>query len=258
MGLGVTKLIINADDLGLNKSCTHAILDAFDRKYISSATMCANGAYFQEAAKLCRDKQLEHRIGIHLNLTEGEPLSEGIKKNSMFCGINGMFHGRVNRLKPLGEDGTKCVFDELAAQVEQMRNHGFPITHADSHHHVHTGPFIIPVVVGVLNKYNITKVRIHRNIGEISTVKKLVKSVFNLYLRNRGLITVRQFGGFEDVQFEKNVTFDTSMEMMVHPDYNSSGDLVDKTTTNLIDGGWKLQDEIIALGVQRLYSYLEI
>ena len=252
------RLIVNADDLALTKSCTHAIIEAFDKKLISSATMCANGPYFEEACSLSLDRGLEHHVGIHLNLTEGMPLSEGIKRNSMFCDPNGLFHGRINRLKPLGKMGGKGVLEELSAQIERMRKNGLPITHADSHHHIHTGPFVAPVVVQVLKKHNISTIRIHRNIGDISIFKKIIKSLFNLYLRNNNFITVNQFGGFEDIQFMKTMPQDSAIEMMVHPEYNIEGHLIDKTTLNLIEGGWKLEDELIALGIQRIYSYPEI
>lgn len=254
----MVRLIVNADDLGLTKSCTHAIIEAFDKKLISSSTMCANGPYFREACSLCLDRGLEHHIGIHLNLTEGMPLSESIKGNSMFCESNGMFHGRINRLKPLGKRGGKDVFEELSAQIEKMRNHGLPITHADSHHHIHTGPFLAPVVVQVLKNHNISSIRIHRNIGDISIFKTIVKFLFNTYLRNKNFFTVNQFGGFEDIQFMKTMHQNTTMEMMVHPEYNIDGHLIDKTTSNLIEGGWKIENELITLGIHRMYSYLEM
>jgi hypothetical protein len=251
------KLIVNADDFGLSKNSTHAIIEAFDKKLISSTTMCANGSYFNEACALARSKGLEEHVGIHLNLTEGWPLTEGLCRSSRFCRDNGLFHGKINRLSPLNRHEKILVREELSAQIERMRSAGFKITHADSHHHIHTGFFIISDVIGVLKKYNINKIRIHRNLGKISSSKKLIKFFFNKFLIINDFITVERFGALNDLVSLGSV-HDSTIEVMVHPDYDGNGLLIDNMdyNENIISGS--LQDSIQLLGATQLYSYFDL
>lgn len=94
------KFIINADDYGLTESCSKAIAEAFEKGLISSTTACANGEYIEEAFALAKEKGFLDKIGIHINLTEGKPLTEKIVNDSFFCN-NGKFHGKFSRLKNL-------------------------------------------------------------------------------------------------------------------------------------------------------------
>jgi predicted glycoside hydrolase/deacetylase ChbG (UPF0249 family) len=138
-----------------------------------------------------------------------------------------------------------------------MRTAGFNITHADSHHHIHTGIFIVPTVVSVLKKFNIQKIRIHRNLGNISMPKKLIKIIYNTYLTMHGFIMVDRFGGFDDLAF-LGAADGSIIEVMVHPDYNETGMLVDNTEYDVNAVSKSLQDRFNQLGSCHLYSYLEL
>jgi predicted glycoside hydrolase/deacetylase ChbG (UPF0249 family) len=250
--LGATRLILNADDLGLTPSCTEAILEAFQRGYISSATMVANGPCIAEAARRCREAGLQDRLGIHLNLTEGTPLTTPILGNARFVDEQGLLHGRIDRLKPLARLDREHVAAELAAQIERIRDLGIPLTHADSHHHIHTGLFIAPVVLKVLAEHHMTKVRIHRNLGRISGPKRLVKSLFNAYLAGKGFQLVERFGSFEDVLTSGNRPGPRLLEVMVHPDYDAQGNLIDRVAPG---PGRPLREVWESLMAARLCSY---
>ena len=56
---------------------------------------------------------------------------------------------------------------------------GIKINHADSHHHIHTGVFIAPIAARVCREKGIDKMRLHRNAGNISFVKRIVKNKYN-------------------------------------------------------------------------------
>lgn len=251
------KIIINADDFGLHRSCSEAIIEAFGKKLISSSTMCANGRYFNEASKLAKESDLTDMIGIHLNLTEGEPLTDGMKKDPMFCDESGLFHNNINRLKPLTKSQRAHLSEELAAQIEKMRSNGFSVTHADSHHHIHTGIFISPVCLEVLKKYGIKIIRLHRNIGHIALYKRLMKRLYNHYLRRNGFQTVDFFGSLDDFTHTPATDSNCLYEIMVHPDYDDTGKLIDKT-------GYERSPTVPTLGMQvksvpgKLYSYRNI
>ena len=164
-------IIINADDFGLSDSVNRAIAAAFSDRLISDTTMLANGKAFDGAITLANEEGFLDKIGIHFNLTEGEPLTEEIKKCPSFC-ENGVFHGKIDRLKPLSRTEKSALYTELSAQVQKIRSAGLNIDHADSHHHIHTAVFIAPIVFRVCRENGITKIRLHRNIGAIPSYKR--------------------------------------------------------------------------------------
>ena len=212
---------------------------------------------FVEACEYAKYNEIVNKIGIHLNLTEGLPLTEGIRSRTNFCGKDGQFHGHINRFRPLNLIEKKSIFDELSAQVEMMRNAGLPITHADSHHHIHTAIFILPVILEVLNKYDIRKIRIHRNTGQINIIKRLIKYLFNYYLINNKFITVTLMGGFQDISTIR-VNSDMVVELMVHPDYSNEGILIDNVGYDMNLKNITLQEEFEMMKTFRICSYSDL
>lgn len=217
-------VIVNADDYGLNEHCSRAIAEAFERGIISDTTMVANGDYFDGAVLLSIEHKFDNKIGIHFNLTEGTPLTENIKKFASFT-ENGRFHNRINRLKPLSKAEKVAVYEEFSTQITRIENAGIKITHADSHHHIHTAPFIAPIVIRVCREHGVKKIRLHRNIGNISAIKGLIKKLYNKMLHKNGFVTTKLFGSLEDV--EKIGLFD-NLEIMVHPDFDKNRVLIDR------------------------------
>lgn len=217
-------MIINADDFGLSKSVNRAIAEAIKSSLISNTTMMANGPAFDEAVRLANENGFTDKVGIHFNLTEGEPLSDSIKECPAFC-ENGIFHGRINRLKPLSKAEKTAVYKELSAQVRKIKSAGLAIDHADSHHHIHTAVFIAPIVFRVCSENGITKIRLHRNIGAIPSYKRTIKNLYNKNLFRKGFLTVQHFGSLDDI---KGGPLPDSLEVMVHPDYDKDGVLIDR------------------------------
>lgn len=217
------RLIVNADDFGLNESCNKAISQCFRARLITDTTIMANGVAFAEAAKLGAN-EFVGKVGIHFNLTEGEPLTTAIKSLPSFC-MNGVFHGKVDRTKWLSKRESNAVYEELTAQCRKVKEAGIVITHADSHHHIHTGTFIAPIVFRVCRENDIKAVRLHRNIGNISLPKRVVKSIYNAVLR-RSFITTDYMGGAEDINLSESIN--GTVEIMVHPVLDKNGRIIDK------------------------------
>lgn len=221
------KIIINADDFGLCESCSKAIIEAFKQNLISSATAMANGEYIKEAYKLAEENGFVDRIGVHIVLTEGKPLTEKIKNDPFFC-ENGFFHGKINRMKRPNQIQLDEIREELSAQIEKLRDLGFSISHADSHHHIHTDVFFIKTIERVLIKYGINKIRIHRNFGKIPFYKKIVKDCYNQKLTKHGFSTTEKMGSLEDLANFSEIIRNHFCEIMVHPDFNANGEIVDR------------------------------
>ena len=227
-------ILINADDFGWSKSCTDAILQSFENGYITSTTMCCNGAAFDYAVEQVKTTKYKDRIGIHFVLTEGTPLTEAIRCNPCFCDENGQFHGKIARYKPLDSRSRKQVLEELTAQAQRFADSGLQFHHADSHHHIHTGLFITPLVKRVMKQFGIKKLRIHRNIGTMSGLKRTIKQLYNVTLGKKAYTDL--FGSFEDVQNYPDVLNQKgTLEIMCHPDLTTEGLLVDRAGGSTYD-----------------------
>ena len=220
---------VNADDFGWSESCTEAILMAFDQGLIDSTTVCVNGEKFYPAIDAVKKTLWKERVGIHFVLTEGRPLTEEIRKDRFFCDQNGNFHGNIQRYSGLNAKRRELIYNELDAQARRFVETGITFHHADSHHHIHTAPFITPIVIQIMKKYGIRKLRIHRNVGKISQTKRLYKNIYNQIMKVQGINYSDFFGGYEDLQ---NISFKSAdqrvLEVMCHPDIDENGHLIDR------------------------------
>ena len=187
----------------------------------------ANGEYIEKAYELACANGFSDKIGIHLVLTEGTPLTEEIKNDGFFC-ENGKFHGRIDRLKKPTEQQLSEIRNELVAQIEKLKGIGFSVSHADSHHHIHTDVFFIKTIEDVLKEYGINKIRLHRNFGDIKFYKKIVKNIYNRKLRKNGFITTDKMGSMEDLSKYPETVKRSFCEIMVHPDFEEKGQIVDR------------------------------
>lgn len=225
----MNKYIINADDYGLTENCTKAIAEAFEKGLITDTTACANGEYIEKAFGLAKEKGFWENVGIHINLTEGKPLTEGIAKDPFFC-ENGIFHGKIDRLKKPTNEQLSTMKAEVTAQVEKLQSLGYSISHADSHHHIHTCVYLEETLKDVLFHFGIKKIRIHRNIGKIPFYKRVVKNWCNRKLRKQGFTTCQYFGGADDLPLWIRKPKKGICEIMVHPDYDAEGNLIDRVS----------------------------
>src|SRR6185503_13398424 len=71
-------LVVTADELGLSTKRNQGIVDAHCKGIVTSASMLAYGPAFREAVKIAKALPALD-IGLHLNLSEGEPLVLGHK-----------------------------------------------------------------------------------------------------------------------------------------------------------------------------------
>lgn len=235
-------LIINADDYGLNSSVTQAVLAAFAEGLCSSATILANGADFAQAAELAHTNKLVSKLGIHLNLVEGTPLTTPICKLPLFCDKEGCFNAaftsRSGLALSLSTQEQHAIATELKAQIEKCQKAGLPISHADSHQNAHTRWEIWQVVAPVLKEYQVRKVRLSRNCGgNISMAKLVYKTLFNHQLRSAGFVTTDFFGDVSEVlhlqRRQPRLNSTSIIEAMVHPNFGPNNTLVDLDSTPL-------------------------
>lgn len=215
------KFILNADDFGRTATTNEAITYGFVNGYLSRTTIMVNMPYYEEAKQLALQNEFYDKVGLHINLTSGVPLTEAIRKSRLFTDENGRFNGLIFKKKykwHLKKAEKKAVEQEIEAQINRYLNDGFILKHADSHGHVHTFPVINKIVLRLLNKYEFKSVRISRNI-ELGWLKKLYKKFLNI--RNKKFnakngARIDYFGSCKEVMnnFDK---INGSGEIMLHP-----------------------------------------
>ncbi len=223
-------IIINADDFGMNERCSKAIVEAFSRGLVTDTTMMANGGYFEQAVRLANKNGLFNKIGIHLNITEGIPLTEDIKELPDFV-TDGKFNKQYDWNRELSPDEKEAVYNELTAQVLRLQKAGIHITHADSHHYIHNAPFIAPIAEKVCSEHGIAKIRIMRNWGNMTEAERQKAENYKKRLCSKGYITTEYFGRLSEA---KNTALPESIELLVHPDFDKDGNLVDRH--GIVDG----------------------
>lgn len=153
------RLIVNADDLGINPQRTHGIFLCVEEGIVRSCSLLPNFADSNTAAKHARERDVS--CGLHLNFTEGAPLSTQSDISSLLT-PDGFFLGRqtLRRMLGNGEIDPMHIEREARAQVEWcFDTYGMP-THIDGHHHVHIHPVIVPLLLPIFDRYGIALVRI--------------------------------------------------------------------------------------------------
>jgi chitin disaccharide deacetylase len=158
--MATMAVIVNADDLGMSREVNEATFDLMSRGRISSATIMANAAATREAASRV-SKFSRCSFGVHLNVTQFEPLTGGPGARLLVDERGQM--SRANETARPGLERLRAVYEELCAQIERVATLGVRISHVDSHHHVHTRPFFFPVLKEVQKRYHIRRVRLAKN-----------------------------------------------------------------------------------------------
>lgn len=161
------RLIVNADDLGADEARNAGIFEAIREGSVTSVSILANGPALEGALQEVRSlPQKKVSWGIHLNLSEGTPLSARL---SLLTGKDGSLLGKAQTHRLLSTPGNpeleKQVAQEIAAQIQVLRKAGVRISHLDGHQHVHVFPAVIRAALRAARLHQIPWVRIPEDPG---------------------------------------------------------------------------------------------
>ncbi len=236
------RVIVNADDFGKDKEVNRAVCEAFEKGYINHTTVMANMPSAEEAFQLAKENGFLEKVGIHLNLTEGLPLTEGIKGNPLVCAPDGSFNAAFchNTKYRLYMDSLSIaqIEEELDAQLERFLELGFVSLHIDSHHHVHTNYPVYLALKRLNQKYSFSYIRLSRNLYKGgSVVNNIYKALYNRSVKMLCRASGSLFGSFSDLMeytggSEASIEMllsSQSIEIMAHPMYRD-GKLCDTET----------------------------
>src|SRR5882724_1405681 len=135
-----TNIIANADDFGMNSQVNKAVLYCFEQGYINSTSIMTNTEFFEEAAEMTKKHAIITNIGVHINLTDGKPITDFARRTYLDDDGNWDKKKVNKKLKFLNASSKAAFFEEINAQIVKAQSHNLPITHLDSHRHVHTLP----------------------------------------------------------------------------------------------------------------------
>jgi len=154
-------LIINADDFGLHETVNLGIIHGFTSGFITSTTMMAGGKAFEHAISLASTHP-QLGIGVHLTLVGEKSVCDPDKVKSLLDneGYLAPQYPQFLLRYILGQIQLSDIRRELTAQVQKIVDSGIPITHLDSHQHMHIVPGIINVTIDIAKEFGIKAVRI--------------------------------------------------------------------------------------------------
>lgn len=244
-------VLINADDLGLWPSVDRGIFAAWSARAIGDSTVFANAPELERILRQAGEQHLP--VGIHLNLTFGRPLSDPADLPAMVTS-DGCFMKRQRWPSPLP---VEQIRREFTRQVERVLALGWQPSHLDSHHHVHTYPEVLAVVIELARAYRLpvrsVDAKLHAALREAGIPTPSCFSM-DFYGEHATVATLIRL---------VDTCADGTLEIMAHPGYADSG-LPSSYTTDrehelaaLTDPGWlaHMADEGVAIiGYDRLVT----
>ena len=228
------EILINADDFGLSKEVNNAIVYCFQKKLIDRTTLLVNMPFTCEAVEMSKKNNFSNKVGLHLNLVEGLPLTEDIKDTPL-CDSNGLFNGGLffNKIKNklfIVNKIKLAIKKEIEAQIKRFINFGFDIKHIDSHMHSHNNLSVLLILLDLCYKYGFTSIRLARNIprNQLSYTKILYKEIINIIIKKynkKHNVEYLYFGGQDDITYilqNDIIIFNKKqnkyIELMIHPE----------------------------------------
>jgi chitin disaccharide deacetylase len=255
------QLILNADDFGMTRGVNEGIIRAHRDGVLTSATLMANGAEFDDAVSRAKSNP-KLGVGCHLVLVGGPAIAPREKISSL-ADANGnlpeSLAGLVARLSA-GFIRMKAIERELRAQIEKIRSAGIEPTHLDTHKHTHAHPKVMEAVGRVAKELGITRIRKpmenlrdswettrHESSGRTkeliaAAAARAVTPWFQTIARKYGLRSPDHFlglamtGGLGPAALRRMIDTlsDGSTEIMLHPGI---------CDTDLANSGSRLQDQ---------------
>jgi len=152
-------LIVNADDFGYFRCVSRGIADAHAQGILTATAALANFPRFEEDLELLGGMPgLD--LGVHLNLTAGEPLSESLREKLLRSG--GVFPSKLGLVKAIitGSITAQDVETEWRLQIKKCLDARLKLQFLNSHEHMHMLPTLFPVVQRLAQQFDINHIRL--------------------------------------------------------------------------------------------------
>uniref|UniRef100_A0A8C5PD34 Carbohydrate deacetylase n=1 Tax=Leptobrachium leishanense TaxID=445787 RepID=A0A8C5PD34_9ANUR len=160
------KLVVTGDDFGYCPRRDLGIVDCFRAGGVTNVSLLVNGSAAAGAADLARRYNIP--IGLHANLSEGNPVCGELRQGSTLVNTEGVFLGKMGIRKALAQGllSMSEIRQELQAQVNEFRElTGQDPHHMDGHQHVHILPNIREEFAQALQENGIRFTRLPVELG---------------------------------------------------------------------------------------------
>lgn len=173
---GATPIILCADDFGLAPGVSRAICDLAEAGRLSATSCMSVSPFLQEHVEWLRPYAHKIDVGLHLTLTDLEPLGElpKLAPRGRLPELGSLmaraYTGRLPRVE---------VEAELTRQFERFTEvWGRPPDFLDGHHHVHQLPIVRQVVLDLAR----------RRLPEKGYVRSCVEPLPRLFSRREAIL----------------------------------------------------------------------
>lgn len=199
------QLIVNADDFGFSKAVNYGIYEAHKNGIVNSTTLMMNTSGTSHAIKMAKETP-SLKVGIHLVLTYGKPLSENVPS---LVDKDNHFKKQLEVLTNIDSIDLYELELEWTNQIKAFLATGLKPTHFDSHHHLHGIKAFYPVVKRLSEKFQLPIRKISGDLEGISTFSDVF--LMDFYGESA---TIDFFNQISDIVKDGQV-----VEVMCHPGY---------------------------------------
>lgn len=194
-------LIVNADDYGYFRCVSRGILEAAANGIVTATGVFANVPHLEEHAAWLRDSH-PLDIGVHLNLTDGTPLTDRLRRK--LSRWSGQFPRKFTIAAAVlsGAISSADVKAEWQAQIERCLAAGLPVRFLNSHEHLHLLPPLFRLVNALAADYGIAHVRYPTStpggaLPNSSRLRGVIVSALDRINRRRKATSSARFLGME-------------------------------------------------------------
>ncbi|MEI2764772.1 MAG: ChbG/HpnK family deacetylase [Dermatophilaceae bacterium] len=194
-------LVVTADDLGLTVGVNRGIRRAHLDGIVTATSLLAVGGAFDDAVRMLRVTPTLD-AGVHLALVGEDPPVLTATEVPTLVDRRGRFPLTYRQFLVRAATGRVDDADvrrELQAQLARVRAGGIPVTHLDTHQHVHLWPTVASAVLDLAAEHGIGHVRLPRShrAGPVSLGVNALSVALGRQLRRRGL-PVADYAGLDE------------------------------------------------------------
>ena len=172
------KFILCADGFGLSSENNKAVLEGYVNGFLTCASLSVNTKYFDDAINNVLSDCQDLSVGICLNITRGNALTDV----PLLTDESGAFNsGFTYLLKNKSAELLGQIEQEFRAQIERFVTYKKPI-HINSLDDIHSIPHIFNITAKLAKEYNIKFIRTHQE--ELYFIPKLSKHLNIKYFKN--------------------------------------------------------------------------
>lgn len=192
------RLIVNADDFGLNDHTVEWTIKGFERGVLTSATIMAGMPAADKAITYAKAHP-QFSFGVHFYLVDETPMCRPEEISSMVdpktCKL---WQTRQFILRNIaGLIKVEDLKREMRAQYLAIKNAGVLISHVDGHGHNHRLPQSIKALADLRNELGFTKVRRCQDLaaagGKLGLLSRIINGPMQKRLDRAGFKTTDHF-----------------------------------------------------------------